>query len=269
MLVTADDYGLTDATSQAIIRAHREGVVTATSVLAVAPGAMERMRWLEAVPDLAVGIHLALVGEDPPVLTADEIPTLVDARGRFPKSWRALLPRLATGSVDMDDVRREFDAQAEMAAEGRPLLHMDTHQHVHLWPSIAGIVVELAQDYGIHRVRVPRSVRRGIRGRVVARLAGRLDRRLADGELGRTDRFRGLDEAGRWTATRLGRAVDDLAAGEGSVEINAHPGPADDDDRARYQWSYRWGDELEALCDPALRAHIERSGFVLTGTLDG
>ena len=102
LIVTADDYGLTDATARAILTAHLDGVVTATSVLALAPGALERLAWLDDAGDLAVGVHLAVVGEDPPLLSAREIPSLVDRRGALAESWRRLVPRLAallTGSA--------------------------------------------------------------------------------------------------------------------------------------------------------------------------
>ena len=69
-----------------------------------------------------MGVHLAAVGEDPPLLSAREVPTLVDRRGRLARSWRAFLPRAAAGRVDPDDLRREFGAQiaAVRAAGGDP-----------------------------------------------------------------------------------------------------------------------------------------------------
>ncbi|HEX7094516.1 MAG TPA: ChbG/HpnK family deacetylase, partial [Acidimicrobiales bacterium] len=83
LIVNADDYGLTAAVSAGILRAHRNGIVTSTSVLALAPGFRQSAAWLLDEPSLGVGAHLALVGEDPPLLSAREIPTLVDRRGRL------------------------------------------------------------------------------------------------------------------------------------------------------------------------------------------
>ncbi|MDP9418579.1 MAG: ChbG/HpnK family deacetylase, partial [Actinomycetota bacterium] len=77
LIVNADDYGLTAGVSRGILRAHREGIVTSTSVLAVAPGFATTVGWLGESPQLDVGAHLAAVGEDPPLLSAAEIPTLV------------------------------------------------------------------------------------------------------------------------------------------------------------------------------------------------
>ena len=66
--------------------AHLDGVVTSTSVLAVGRAFEGAATMLRATPTLDVGAHLALVGEDPPLLPAREIPTLVDADGAFPLS---------------------------------------------------------------------------------------------------------------------------------------------------------------------------------------
>lgn len=265
LVVTADDFGLTDATSRSIVELARAGAVTATSVLAVAPGIEARLRWLDDAPDLSVGVHLAVVGEDPPLLAAREIPSLVDRRGRFASSWRALLPRLAAGRVDPDDLRRELSAQIDViGGRGHPT-HLDTHQHVHLWPSVAEVVVDLAVERSIGAVRVPRPTSRRGRGRALGRLAAGLERRAHAAGLATTERFRGLDEAGAWTVPGLVRAIEELGAGTGSVELNAHPGPAVDPDRARFAWGYGWGEELAALDDPAVRAAIDRHGFELVG----
>lgn len=267
LVVTADDYGLTDATSRSVLDAHRHGVVTATSVLAVVPGVEPRLRWLLDEADLSVGVHLALVGEDPPLLGASEIPTLVDDRGRFRPSWRQLSRALVAGRVDPDDIRRELEAQIALVsgAVGRPT-HLDTHQHVHLWPSVGAVVIDLARRHGIGAVRVPDATRRGPRGRAVGALARRLRAAVDVAGLARTDRFRGLDEAGCWTSAALCAALADLAGrGSGSVEINLHPGADDDPDRGRYQWGYGWGDERAAAVAPELAAAIRQHGFELVG----
>jgi predicted glycoside hydrolase/deacetylase ChbG (UPF0249 family) len=265
LIVTADDYGLTDATSRAIIEAHQQGMVTATSVLAVAPGIEERLRWLAEAPALSTGVHLALVGEDAPLLTAVEIPTLVDASGRFRRSWRQLLPLLAAGRVDPADVRRELGAQVEALRAHVQPTHLDSHQHLHLWPSVAAVVVELALEHGIGAVRVPRSTGRGPRARGIDALARRLAARLDAAGLAHTDRFCGLDEAGGWTSEQLVAVLASLGTAGGSVECNVHPGADVDPERSRFAWGYAWAQERAALCDPDLRRRVEQLGFVLVG----
>lgn len=265
LTVTADDYGLTDATCRAIVEAHACGVVTATSVLAVVPGIEHRMHWAAEAEALSVGVHLAVVGEDRPLLAAAEIPTLVDRHGRFHGSWRHLVPRLATGRVDPDDLRREFGAQIELVGRHLHPTHLDTHQHVHLWPTVADVVVELAVAHEIGAVRVTRPTLPSLRNRAIGRLSDGLARRVAAAGLDATERYRGLDEAGGWSTATLLAALRDLAGGSGSVEINLHLGEADDPERSRFPWGYAWADELAAARAPEVRDAVDRLGFELVG----
>ncbi|PZA19292.1 ChbG/HpnK family deacetylase, partial [Modestobacter versicolor] len=162
LVVNADDMGLTPGVCRAVLRGHTEGVVTSTSVLAVGAAFDDAAARLRDAPGLAVGAHLAIVGEDRPLLSAAEVPTLVDRSGHFPLSYRTVVARGAAGRIDPDDVRREFTAQLEaVRGIGVPVTHLDTHQHTHLWPAVAEVVVELATAAGVPAVRLPTSRSRG------------------------------------------------------------------------------------------------------------
>jgi predicted glycoside hydrolase/deacetylase ChbG (UPF0249 family) len=265
LVVNADDFGLTDGVSRAVVRGHREGVVTSTSILAVARSFDLAASLVRDVPDLGLGAHLALVGEDPPLLSAREVPSLVDRTGTFPLSWRTVVRRLAQRRIDPDDIRREFSAQLDrIAGIGVPLTHVDTHQHLHLWPSVGRIVVDLAVERGIPVVRRPRSMQLLGVGAGVAVLSALLARRIADADLVTTAAYAGLDEAGGLDTATLGRALDALdRQGGTSAEVNAHPGEPDDAELTRFAWDYRWDAELTALTSPDTRQRVERSGFVL------
>ena len=146
LIVSADDLGLTEGVNRAVLRGYRQGIVTSTSLLAVGRSFDDAVRMLLDNPGLDVGAHLAIVGEDPPLLTAREVPTLVDARGALPLSYRTVIQRGLLGRLDPDDVRREFAAQLErIRSAGITVSHVDTHQHTHLWPAVAGVLVELAR----------------------------------------------------------------------------------------------------------------------------
>jgi predicted glycoside hydrolase/deacetylase ChbG (UPF0249 family) len=210
-----------------------------------------------------VGVHLAVVGEDPPLLSAREIPSLVDGRGRLPSSWRAFLPQLQAGRIDPADVAREFEAQVAAAhAAGLELSHVDTHQHLHLWPGIADVVINVAQHAGIRAVRVPRSAGRGPKSIGINRLARALSRKAGEAGLEFPAWAVGLDEAGHMHGARLEAALRVLRDRKGeAVELSSHPGDARDVDR--YRWRYDWDEELRALSAPETRTRIEDAGFVL------
>src|SRR5664279_5403085 len=133
LIVSADDLGLTDGVCSAIARSHADGVVTSTSLLAVGRAFGSAVRVLREAPGLDVGAHLAMVGEDPPLLTPREIPTLVNKQGRFPLSYRAVLARGFARRIDPDEVRREFTAQLQrLRAAGVHVSHPVSYTHLTL-----------------------------------------------------------------------------------------------------------------------------------------
>ncbi|MBW3555366.1 MAG: ChbG/HpnK family deacetylase [Actinobacteria bacterium] len=264
LIVNADDYGLTEAVASGILRAHRDGIVTSTSVLVLAPAFGTAGKWLAEEERLGVGVHLAAVGEDPPLLGAQEIPSLVDRRGRLPRDWRGFLARAIAGRVDPEDLSREFRAQLEAVSQlGIAVTHVDTHQHLHLWPVVRDIVVDLAAAAGVNGIRVPRS-RGSLKSPGISYLAsGLADRAAARGLVFPGDAA-GLDEAGHMDAAALALALGRLAGSDArAVELSAHPGEGDDPDRARYRWNYEWERELDALVSPAAARAASDLGFVL------
>ena len=265
LIVNADDYGLTPAVSRGILRGVHEGVITSTSVLVLGCGFSRSVGWLRDEAPLGVGVHLALVGEDPPLSAAREIPTLVDRRGRLPRSWRVLLPKVMAKRIDLADVERELAAQIGAAHdEGLAIDHLDSHQHVHMFPGLRDVVVDLAHRFDIPAVRVTRMKGRGPAGRFMRRLATTLERELEADGISFPRAAAGLDEAGRFDEAAMLRALERFAVADvSSVELSGHPGEADDEERHRYRWGYHWGAELEAVLSPHVRQAIDRHGFRL------
>ncbi len=265
LVVNADDFGLTPGVCRAILRAHRDGIVSSTTALAVGPAFAAHAGALTD-SGLPTGAHLAAVGEDPPVLSAAEVPTLVDDRGRFPLTWKQFVARAVRGRVDPDDLRREFTAQFDvLESAGVQVTHVDAHQNLHLWPSVAGVVLELATARGVRAMRLTRTSSWNATSGGVRALSARLARRARAAGVAVPAASTGLDEAGHLTEARLVDAVAWLGrTGAATAELACHPGEFHDPDRVRYEWGYWWPDELEALCSPAARDAVARAGFTLT-----
>ncbi|MCA1846898.1 MAG: ChbG/HpnK family deacetylase [Actinobacteria bacterium] len=265
LIVNADDYGLTPGISHGILRAHREGIVTSTSVLAIGPAYPKVSHLLADHPELGIGVHLAVVGEDPPLLSRAEVPTLFNRRGHLSETWSGFLVRATMGRVDPRDICREFTAQLEVVQElGLPITHLDAHQHLHLWPPMCKVVLDLARRFDIPAVRVPRfrptsvtGVGVTVLGRRLARCAGRA------GLLHPADAV-GIEVAGQLDNACLRRMLARMAArGRPSVELTVHPGEDEDPDRVRYRWGYRWPEELDALIGGPARQAVADYGFTL------
>jgi predicted glycoside hydrolase/deacetylase ChbG (UPF0249 family) len=265
LIVNADDYGLTPAVSRGILRGVRDGVVTSTSVLVLGSGFSRSVGWLRDEGPIGVGVHLALVGEDPPLSSPSEIPSLVDRRGRLPRSWRQLLPRVMAKRIDLADVERELTAQISAARDsGLALDHLNSHQHVHMFPGLREVVIDLAHRFDVPAVRVTRMRSRKPVGRMMRRLAVTLERELEADGIAYPEAAAGLDEAGRFDERPLLDALERFADLDvASIELSGHPGEAEDPERHRYRWGYEWGTELEAVLSPRVRHAVESHGYRL------
>ena len=85
MIVNADDFGRSRSINEAVIRAHREGILTTASLMVNEPSCDEAVAQAKANPKLGVGLHLALLcGRS--ALPPDRIPGLVNSRGEFTNS---------------------------------------------------------------------------------------------------------------------------------------------------------------------------------------
>jgi chitin disaccharide deacetylase len=262
LIVDADDYGLTEGISRGILRAHRDGVVSSTSALVVGRAFERTARWLRDAPELGVGVHLAAVGDDPPLLSRSEIATMVDRRGRLPRTWRSFLGRAIRGGVDPDDLSREFAAQIEAARQaGIVPTHLDTHQHLHLWPMVATVVLELAVGHDVAAVRVPSSPVIPLR-LPIAHLAHRLRDGAGQCALACPELSAGIDHRRLVTVEQVCHLVRRLSTARASAELVCHPGEPEAASGGE-RWEQRREQELRALTSPVVRWTAAARGFRL------
>lgn len=270
LIVNADDYGLTEGISRGILHAHREGIVTSTSAIALGPAYPKVAKWLADEENLGIGVHLAAVGEDPPLLSAREIPSLVCKRGHLCETYGAFLKRALTGRINVEELRLEFTAQLELVQDlGVPLTHLDAHQHLQLWPSVCSVVIDLASRYDIPAVRVPRFRAKNPVALGVTVLGARLARQAKVAGLAFPLDAVGIECAGHLDEQRLPNVLARLAAhGHANAELTVHPGEGEDHDRVRYAWGYQWEDELAALVGPVAKQAVVSAGFTLATYAD-
>ena len=136
LIITADDFGRHPAINEAVERAHREGVLTAASLMMGEAHVAEAVAVARRNPRLRVGLHLVLT-EGRAVLPPTRIPDLVDAQGRFPDDAMArdgvrffFLPRVRRQLAA--EIRAQFEA---FKATGLQLDHVNAHRHFHLHPT--------------------------------------------------------------------------------------------------------------------------------------
>jgi len=267
LIVNADDFGLAETVNLGIVRGHREGIVTSTTLLACGVAAEDAARLALENPSLGVGIHLCLTREAP-VLDPADIPSI--ARGdSFFASPLPLMARLAAGLIKKTEIEAELRAQVEKAISlGVRPTHIDGHQHVHVMPVIFDIAVRIAKDYGIKAMRYPVGPSVGRMG-VVRSIEKLLLEGIAKGRrwpegavvLSRPDNFFGLAETGCLGREALIRNIKALP--EGTSEIMCHPGLKDDALAAGTGWGHGWQGELDAVTDAGVKALVADMGVEL------
>jgi predicted glycoside hydrolase/deacetylase ChbG (UPF0249 family) len=238
LVVTADDVGLHPGMTEGAIRAHRQGIVTACSLVANGVAFDDAVARLRDVPSLEVGVHLTLVEERP--LTAI----------RFPKKYTTFLPLYLTRFLSIEAIERELRAQIEkVTATGLPVTHLNGHQHLHVLPRIFAVVLRLAREYSIPYVRTVNDAG-GTQRRLPLAALNALGRRAP----GTNQRTIGVAAAGHLTDV-----VPLLDHVTGVTELVTHPGVG----VTGYAWGYDWDAETRALCDPRLPEELAKRGIRL------
>ena len=273
LIVNADDFGLHTLINQGIIKGHREGFITSTSIMPSAPAYEEAVELAKANPRLGVGIHLTLVGGVAPVLPATKISSLLDDHGCFLPDYVAFAKRFYTGGVRAGELEAELRAQMEKAlASGLSLTHVDSHQHTHVLPGLNGLVIKLCNEYNIKRERIPKEgytfsggFQAGL-GRKIGRCGLSFCAALAasgadkDG-IKHPDYFFGMLAGGHLNAELVGNIIRALP--EGVSEIMTHPGLETAPLAKLYAWHYTWETELASYLDESNKALIKEKSVQL------
>jgi hypothetical protein len=259
LIINADDFGLSEAVSRGIIKAHREGILTSTSFMVNFPWASELAPMLKEAPELGVGIHLNLTAGNP-VLPKEQVASLVTGEGQFSKAILHLRFR-----VDMAEAKREWAAQVErgIALLGRTPTHLDTHRYLQGFPGFAAVMVDLAREYGIPAVRhiYPDMVPPGTfsHANPVGLLLNRYLRKAAAIVAGSGLRHPDATLAGDFDLTGLLRQLDFVT--DGVTELISHPGEVDDRLRSLSSMREHREVELAALTSPEAKAKIAALGI--------
>ena len=132
LVVNADDFGRSSSINHAVARAHREGILTTASLMVEEPAFTEAVALAKENPRLGVGLHLSL----------SSCPVSAGFRFFFKRSLRPQLKAQIRGQLD------------KFIATGLTLDHVNSHHHLHMHPTVIGILLECLRDLNITRVRL-------------------------------------------------------------------------------------------------------------------
>ena len=253
LIVNADDFGFTRDVNAGIVEAHRNGILTATTLMATGNAFDDAVRLALEAPSLDIGCHLVLVG----------------APG-FPLTIPQLVRAVALGRIDIytklsEQVRRIVDA-------GLSPTHLDTHKHTHLLPPVLDAVARISEEFRIPWVRRPfdfplqpggvGGAKREWTNKLMRLMNGRFASALARHHCRSTDWFAGFKLTGSYGSEDLINVIRALP--EGVTEFMCHPGRCGDDLRAaRTRLKESREQELRALTAPEVRTALAQEGVKL------
>jgi hopanoid biosynthesis associated protein HpnK len=269
LIVNADDFGLTEGINKGIIEAFREGIVTSASIMANGESFEHAVSLSQQYPALSIGAHLVLV-EEKPVLSPDEVPSLIGKNNKLHKNYKEFLTRFLLGRIKIIDIEKELRAQLEKVLKaGIQIAHIDSHQHLHVYPAILDIVLRLAEEYGIRWIRnaYEHSTASSIGQGGLKILAKKGKQKILNAQTQTTDYFFGAGFSGRMTERELLNVLVKLPAG--TSEIMCHPGEDDEKTTTKYShWGFNWKQERDALLSRTVRQFIEKKEIVLISYAD-
>ena len=185
LIINADDFGITEGATRAIVACHQAGTLTSTTLMAnMAATEFAAARAVEN-PELGVGLHFNItLGQ--PLSPTSEVPSLVDEQGNF-FLRRDYEKRVILRKVKAADVQCELERQfACLEALGVNPTHIDSHQHAHVFPWVFDVVAAFAEqkrvavrlpwvwrDGRVPGARMMRKLRAGMLQRMVRRNARR------------------------------------------------------------------------------------------------
>lgn len=267
LIVTADDFGNSIPINEAVESGHRDGVLTAASLMVAGPAFDDAVDRARRLPRLGVGLHLTLV-DAKPVLPAHEIPDLVGPDGRFNSDATRQGIALFFSPARRRQARAEIRAQFEkFQSTGLPLDHVNGHQHFHMHPVVVSELVQLLPKFGSPPVRLPLEpfapsyaaimegkMRRYASAVFYASQTWWLRRKMKSIGIIQNDAVFGINDTGNMDADRIVRYLKCLP--HGTSELYLHP--------ATRRWSgpenlpahYRMEAEFAALIDPRVRTTL-------------
>jgi predicted glycoside hydrolase/deacetylase ChbG (UPF0249 family) len=122
LIVNGDDFGASRGVNRGILEAHRQGILTSTSLMVNSPAVEDAVTLSRAAPELSVGLHVDLPNE------ASQEPA------GSPRGIQA-------------ELREQFARFQTLM--GRPPTHLDSHHNVHRDPRVLSHFLEIAQEHGL------------------------------------------------------------------------------------------------------------------------
>lgn len=151
LILTADDFGITPRISEGMMSLAQKGLVSQLSLLCNMPGTQRALELAKENPMIPVGLHINLTEGK---ALSGHLPGLTTESLEF-FNRKKLFTHLIFQKISLTHLEKEIKAQIErMEMAGIAPAYFDSHQHIHIFPKISGLIQSIASERKI-KMRSP------------------------------------------------------------------------------------------------------------------
>lgn len=272
LIITADDFGITEDANRGIIECYKKGIVTDMSLLSVGESFSSAVNLAKENNIKTLGIHLALTGPFKPLNSPGIVPSLARNDGQFTSNYKKLFLKYFIDKISAEDIYTEFKKQIErIKNEGFTITHVDSHEHIHMMPGILKIVIRLMNEYGIKSIRFPyeklnfiykiKNLNSWFSNIILSSMCLVGKNILKDSGIKHNDRFMGHAKAHNLNREYIIQSFNSI--GSGVTEFGCHPGFHSKEVEKYYPYSENREEELRFLCGSDLPNDIKERDIEL------
>ena len=268
LIINADDFGRHELINRAVEKAFLTGCLKSATIMAGGKFFDDAVKIAKKNSGLGVGIHFTLANGFP-VLPPEKIPSLVTEEGVFFENYVVFLKKFVQGKISLGEIKSELAAQLEKVLNaGINLTHFDSHQHLHHFPGIIDIVLNLAESAKISKMRAANT-------------------KIFDGELNSFGKFVGrfglssLAKFAKYKASKKNISTPEHFAGivagesvsenflenlilnlqDGTTEVMLHPGTDNKILENFCKWDHDFEEELNAVTSEKILKLLEEKNI--------
>jgi predicted glycoside hydrolase/deacetylase ChbG (UPF0249 family) len=272
LIINADDFGLCESVNKGIVDAHTKGVLTSATIMANMPAAEHAVELAKNLTTLGLGVHLNLTAGKP-LCQDNAVKLILDSQGHFALSpGKLALASLISGKA-RTAIETELASQIQwLIDKGIKPTHLDSHKHIHSFPTIFPIVSRLAKRFGVPAIRYtfepklvsrlpwPLTDRESRKRASLIRTMAKINR-FQNSAFFKTDCLLGINHVGKIN-TAFMRAVS-LYNIASTAEVMTHPGYTYDLDANKTRLFKQREIAVEALCSEKTKQSFKEAGIKL------
>ncbi|KUG21682.1 cellobiose phosphotransferase system ydjc-like protein [hydrocarbon metagenome] len=268
LIVSADDFGLTNALNEGIVKAYINGIVTCVNIMPSGEAFENAFALLKENGITETGAHLSLT-QTHSLAGYKKVSTLITHSGNFHNDYKTFILKFISKKIDLSQAYFELKRQMEMLnATGLKITNLSSHENIHMIPSFLNLFIRLAKEFKVKAIRFPhgdKSFHYGInmiyKKLVLSFFERRMRKILNASEVMSPDHFRGFFDSGKMNENILLQIIKSLE--KGTTELICHPGILDHGLTKNCRFYNNCESELNALTSPRVKKLVEDKNIQL------